>query len=407
MRRPLVALCLLVLIALPALAGEFTLVAYNILNYPGSTGAARAPYFRTVLTDIAPDVMVCEEVVGTNGRDYFLNNVLEVMNPGEWSVGPFADGPDSDRAIYFKTDLFSILDSGNLATDLRTIDWWLVEVTESGDQFYMYSLHLKASTGSTNEARRLSEVTVMRAHMDTLPDGVNVIVGGDFNIYYSDEPAWQYMRGAGFSQLLDPINTEGYWHNNISYAPVHTQSPRTLQFGGGANGGMDDRFDFILCNDDMQNGDDLEILPATYKAFGNDGNHFNLAIIDGTNGVVTAEVANALHEASDHLPVVVNVEFTEGTPVPPGADSRVRLDAYPNPFNPKTRLAFTIPAAGEVELAIFDVTGRRLATVLSERREAGSHGVEWRAEGLSSGLYLARLSLDGVPLAMEKLALIE
>ena len=47
-------------------------------------------------------------------------------------------------------------------------------------------------------------------------------------------------------QLFDPINRIGHWHNNSSFADVHTQSPRTSSFGGGANGWMDDRFDWLL-----------------------------------------------------------------------------------------------------------------------------------------------------------------
>ena len=46
-------------------------------------------------------------------------------------------------------------------------------------------------------------------------------------------------------QLFDPINRIGHWHNNSSFADVHTQSPRTSSFGGGANGGMDDRLSLI------------------------------------------------------------------------------------------------------------------------------------------------------------------
>ena len=47
----------------------------------------------------------------------------------------------------------------------------------------------------------------------------------------------------------------------------------------------------------------MDILPDTYTPFGNDGSHFNQAINEGMNGAVPDSVANALHEASDHLPV--------------------------------------------------------------------------------------------------------
>ena len=71
---------------------------------------------------------------------------------------------------------------------------------------------------------------------------------------------------------------------------------------------MDDRFDWILTTNDLLNGENgLEYVLGSYKAFGNDGKHFNLAINFKENEAVSAEIANALHEMSDHLPVVMKV----------------------------------------------------------------------------------------------------
>ncbi len=70
------------------------------------------------------------------------------------------------------------------------------------------------------------------------------------------------------------------------------------------------------------------------------------------------------------------------------------LAAWPNPFNPKTTLRFALEAAGPVELAIFDLTGRRVAEVFRGELGAGSHEFPWNAEGLASGVYLARFSTD-------------
>ena len=65
--------------------------------------------------------------------------------------------------------------------------------------------------------------------------------------------------------------------------------------------------------------------------------------------------------------------------------------AYPNPFNSTTRLQFTLPAAGPVELGVFDVLGRRVATLVSGTVAAGTHERVWSADGLPSGLYLIQL----------------
>ena len=70
------------------------------------------------------------------------------------------------------------------------------------------------------------------------------------------------------------------------------------------------------------------------------------------------------------------------------------LQNYPNPFNPATRIAFELPQPDEVTLTIYDVTGRRVATLLDgAHKPSGRHETAFDASGLSSGLYIYRLSL--------------
>ncbi|HBC46920.1 MAG TPA: hypothetical protein DEO84_01830 [candidate division Zixibacteria bacterium] len=69
---------------------------------------------------------------------------------------------------------------------------------------------------------------------------------------------------------------------------------------------------------------------------------------------------------------------------------------YPNPFNPSTKIAFAIPQAGPVKLELFDLLGRKIATLLDGSLEAGRHTIEWDGKSesgntVSSGIYFARL----------------
>jgi subtilisin family serine protease len=82
-----------------------------------------------------------------------------------------------------------------------------------------------------------------------------------------------------------------------------------------------------------------------------------------------------------------------------------RLAAWPNPFNPTVTLRFALPAAGQVRLAVYDAAGREVALLLDGERPAGEQLITWRAEGLASGVYLARLEGPGVASA-EKLVLL-
>ncbi len=67
------------------------------------------------------------------------------------------------------------------------------------------------------------------------------------------------------------------------------------------------------------------------------------------------------------------------------------LRAYPNPFNESTVLTYEVPRRTHVELFICDLRGRRVATLVDERSEPGTHQVRWRPEHLASGLYLCVL----------------
>ena len=65
---------------------------------------------------------------------------------------------------------------------------------------------------------------------------------------------------------------------------------------------------------------------------------------------------------------------------------------YPNPFNPTTSIAFSLPQTAQVNLTVFDVLGRRVATLVNGQLAAGQHQVRFEASSLPSGMYLYRLS---------------
>lgn len=69
---------------------------------------------------------------------------------------------------------------------------------------------------------------------------------------------------------------------------------------------------------------------------------------------------------------------------------------YPNPFNPETKIRFQLPQAGAVEITVFDVLGRKVITLIDERKDAGFHSVTWRGRDsrgiqVSTGVYYYRV----------------
>jgi hypothetical protein len=68
---------------------------------------------------------------------------------------------------------------------------------------------------------------------------------------------------------------------------------------------------------------------------------------------------------------------------------------YPNPFNPSTKIDFDLPEDGIVSIALYDMTGKQVATLVNEAKTAGYHSVQFNASSLSSGIYIYALRTNG------------
>ena len=99
--------------------------------------------------------------------------------------------------------------------------------------------------------------------------------------------------------------------------------------------------------------------------------------------------------------------FGEGCGVVTGIDdskapqpAAVRLNSYPNPFNPVTTIAYSLPRTGVAQVRIYNVNGRLVKTLVDGSKAMGEHTVTWdgrEATGLTaaSGIYFVRLEHDG------------
>jgi hypothetical protein len=67
---------------------------------------------------------------------------------------------------------------------------------------------------------------------------------------------------------------------------------------------------------------------------------------------------------------------------------------YPNPFNPSTKIDFEIPVNGNISIKLFDISGKEVATIVNENKQAGYYTVEFNASNLSSGTYFYRITSD-------------
>ena len=120
-----------------------------------------------------------------------------------------------------------------------------------------------------------------------------------------------------------------------------------------------------------------------------------------TTGYFTFACESCGEEGTDNANLVATLRVTR--PVGSGVAGRgdspggPRLaPVYPNPVRRVTRVPFVLDRSSRVTLAVYDVLGRRVATLVADRRmTAGAHRVRWRAEGVPSGTYFARLETNG------------
>jgi hypothetical protein len=73
------------------------------------------------------------------------------------------------------------------------------------------------------------------------------------------------------------------------------------------------------------------------------------------------------------------------------------ISSYPNPFNPRTTLRYTLPANGHVSVRVYDTRGALVATLVDEEQRAGAYSTRWdgrdaKGVAVSSGVYYARVT---------------
>jgi hypothetical protein len=143
-------------------------------------------------------------------------------------------------------------------------------------------------------------------------------------------------------------------------------------------------------------------LGADYKV-----NQFALSTDNGlpatganrSSGFFQVDGWKPLADVADNEPnLLLGLEYIPATSIDRD-DTDIRafrlMGNYPNPFNPVTQIRFELAHAAEVDLAVYDLLGRRVATLSRGLMSAGTHSATFNGAALSSGTYLVRMSAAG------------
>ncbi|RYM30779.1 T9SS type A sorting domain-containing protein [Brumimicrobium glaciale] len=306
-----------------------SIVSYNLLNYPdgrddcGSNTIVpnRADTLKKITNYLQPDIFVACEVQTQAGVDAVLNDALNGNGNTNYIAATFNGSGYLHNAMFYNSDKLVLKSQHVVVSSPREIDHYILYLKDPNLNVYfdttfieVYMMHLKAGNSSSSEAQRDSQTQILMNYIANRPTDRNVFVCGDMNVYSSNDDGYQNMTSGSFA-LKDPINTPGNWNNSSSYAAIHTQSTRTsANFDCGSKGGMDDRFDQILVSQNvLNNNDNVQYQTGSYRAVGNDGNHYNSSLISGSNSIYPSNVVRALYYMSDHLPVELKVDINYPT----------------------------------------------------------------------------------------------
>ena len=358
------------------------IMQYNLLNYGNNTGYCNTTnnnvndkngYIRTILTAYYPDILtVCEMGKSSSLPNDFLSNNLNINGYNFWMTRAGTNTTSSNSSlvncIFYNSTKLTLVGQHTAQNTTRDVDVFdfRFKNDESGDIVLTCVIaHLKAGSSSDDANKRKVMADNTMNYLESNYREKNVLIMGDFNLYTSQEPAYQAFTNQSAypnSYFIDPLYDYGVgnWNNNSAFASYHTQSTHKENDSDCASsGGMDDRFDFILMSENIYGGrDKIRYIGGSYNALGNDGLRFNKSINNPVNHAVSQAVADALFNNSDHIPVTMEllVSYNDGNnELNP---NELSFDIFPNPASKEVNIRFYQDNIGKANIALINTLGQ-------------------------------------------------
>ena len=227
---------------------------------------------------------------------------------------------------------------------------------------------------------------------------------------YTDRTEWENALGGQFltedfsdSQLNEGVSftsTESghinpaleYYQDVLASAsqnePMTTWSfnPEIYGYGGnwtlGGPGGSGNSLLVYIADSSLLVGTIPNSYGGGFWGFISDTPFTSLRVVGGSG-------TNQQNYSLDNM--VYSNETAVSVPVSRSELASLKLEVYPNPFNPRTTFSFKLSTQEHVSLVVYDLAGRRVATLLKQVMSAGTHTMGWDASGLASGMYVYRL----------------
>ena len=277
-------------------------------------------------------------------------------------------------------------------------------------------LELKVSTNK--DSYQYGEKIYITCTITNISDTtVNILAGNyntcqaefEFNNYFSEawtgclpttqELVFQPNASREYSWTIDPVvfglpeqngvqRIVGHFFYNDMKDTIYINAPEFL--GGQIRVAFPEQNDDLL--DGLRDSLNVEIVERidhpnmdvgeTWQIFGYPLDSL-YAVLSGDSRLISVEYNRFI--SYDSITVTsVNNKFIS-------VNSYYLSDAYPNPFNPSTKIEYRIPHSEFVSIKVYDMLGREIATLVNEKKSSGKYEVEFDGSNFSSGVYLYQM----------------
>jgi len=348
----------------------FEVATWNIEWFP-KDGQTTVDYVAQIIEALDVDLIAMQELDDTDMFDQMMGSLQDY-------VGYYESGWFAGLAYIYKPGAIEINDIYEIYT---TEEYWnafprspmVMDLTFNGENIFVINNHYKCcgdgvldyGNSGDEEYRRYMANELLKQYIDVnMPDS-KVILLGDLNDILTDavgNNVFQMILNDTENYLFADLEIEQGSSSNWSYPtwPSH--------------------LDHILVTSEL------------FDALENDGSAVSTIRVDDhfPGGWWSYDGA-----VSDHRPVAMRLDFSVESTVDILARERLRLTAYPNPFNPKTVVSYKVLDEGFVNLSIFNSRGQKMSVLVNTILTEGVYRAEWDASGLPSGPYFAKLTVNG------------
>ncbi|HJL73701.1 MAG TPA: T9SS type A sorting domain-containing protein [Candidatus Marinimicrobia bacterium] len=346
---------------------SFEVMTWNIEWFP-KNGQTTIDSVLTIIQSLEIDLYAFQEISDTNLFKQMINDIddYDYYFRSSWFGG---------LAYVFKTNVIEIDTIYEIYTEEQ---YWrpfprspmVMEMTFGDQEYYIINNHFKCCGNEVmdlsdpwdEETRRYDASNLLKEYIDSYLFDENVIVLGDLNDILTDS-----FENNVFQTILDDTQNFQFADYEIANGPS----------SGWSYPNWPSHIDHIFITnelfDDVQNNNSM-IQTIAIDDY----------IVGGFN--VYDDII------SDHLPVALKLanelDILTGIVV----SQNYHLTHYPNPFNDKTSIFYQTGEPGNIDLSVYDISGKLIETLVNEKKAAGSYSIEWDASKVSTGLYFYKLS---------------